>query len=209
MRSRGFHHVSRFAVLGLFMLWTAAPAARAAAFAAPETENRAAQIENLLGEVLGSNLATPQYADHGGGLHSLFVPLDAQQTERLGGLLREGDGVEGQAGPAYYFLAGGQSLTPPTSPSAMIHAALSNTRLGYNYWVIVVNLGTDVTRNTTFKLTGPGRTFNRTFSLQYRANGIWTYWFTAPSVNTAGFYHFLPTVAGAGTFAIHTFAVNP
>jgi hypothetical protein len=28
-------------------------------------------------------------------------------------------------------------------------------------------------------------------------------------VGTPGLYHYVPTVAGAGTGAIHTFAVNP
>ncbi len=218
MRSRSFSATVRLCVFGFLSLvaFSAfAPEARAADLSAASVEDRAAQVENLIGDLLGTNLAVPQYTDLGGGLHSLYVPLDERQREKLGALLgrRNGgdgsEGVEGQAGPAYYFLAAGQSLTPPTTPTAMIHAALSNDRASYNYWVLVVNLGSDVTRNTTFKLTGPGRTFNRTFSTLYRANGIWTYWYTAPSVNNQGFYHFLPTVAGAGTFAIHTFAVNP
>jgi hypothetical protein len=171
-----------------------------------KTEAQATQVENLIGELLGSNLATPEYTDHGGGLHSLSISLDPAQRERLNSLVHEG--TVGKA-TAYYFLAGGQSLTPPSNPAALIHAALSNTQLGYNYWVVVVNLGSDVTRNTTFKLIGPGRTFNRTFPLLYRANSIWFYWYSASSVDTPGFYHFVPTVAGAGTFAIHTAAVNP
>ncbi len=170
------------------------------------TEVQSAQVENLIGEILGSNLATPEYTDYGQGLHSLYVPLDSSQRERLSALLGKG---AGDKAVAYYFLAGGQSLTPPSNPTTLIHAALSNTQLGYNYWVVVVNLGSNVTKNTTFKLTGPGRTFNRTAPLLYRANGIWTYWYSIPGVGAPGFYHFASTVAGAGTFTIHTFAVNP
>jgi len=136
----------------------------------------------------------------------LSVSLDSKQRERLSSLVHEG--IDGKA-VAYYFLAAGQSLTPPANPGALIHAALSNTQLGYNYWGVVVNLGSDVTRNTTFKLTGPGRTFNRSAPFLYRANSIWFYWYSASSVGTPGFYHFVSTVAGAGTFTIHTFAVNP
>jgi len=210
MRIRTLCRDFRWVGLALALAIVAAPAVRAASDGAGaregQREGQAAQFENLLGELLGSNLATPEYTDHGGGLHSLFVPLDSAQRERLSSLLRGGDRDKAIA---YYFLAGGQQLTPPTNPAALVHAALSNTTLRYNYWVVVVNLGQDVTRNTTFKLTGPGRTFSRTFSLLYRANGIWTYWFSAPGVGTPGFYHYTPTVAGAGTFAIHTAAVNP
>lgn len=190
----------------LFALLVMASAANAAEGSRVRTETQATQVENLIGEILGSNLATPEYTDYGQGLHSLYVPLDASQRERLSALLDKGTG---EKAVAYYFLAAGQSLTPPTNPAALIHAALSNTQLGYNYWVVVVNLGSDVTKNTTFKLTGPGRTFNRTAPLLYRANGIWTYWYSIPGVGTPGFYHLAATVAGAGTFTIHTFAVNP
>ncbi|MFL6192603.1 MAG: hypothetical protein ACJ75H_00420 [Thermoanaerobaculia bacterium] len=169
-------------------------------------EAKAAQVESLLGELLGSNLATPEYTDHGGGLQSLSFRLDDHQRESLGSLVQEK--ADGKA-VAYYFLAAGQSLTPPSNPSALVHAAISNTQLSYNYWVVVVNLGTDVTRNTTFRITGPGRVFNRTFPLLYRSNTVWFYWYSAPGVSTPGFYHYFSTVAGAGTFAIHTAAVNP
>jgi hypothetical protein len=195
---------------GLVALLIAASAARATGDgdATPDlrTEARAAQVENLIGELLGSNLATPEYTDHGGGLHSLSISLDPNQRERLSSLVQEGLG--GKA-VAYYFLAAGQSLTPPSNAGALVHAAISNAQLGYNYWVAVLNLGSNVTRNTVFKLTGPGRTFNRTFPLLYRANTIWFYWYEASSVGAPGFYHYVSTVAGAGTFTIHTAAMNP
>lgn len=193
---------------GLVALLIAASAANAADVdRSPQIEAKAAQVETLLGELLGSNLATPEYTDHGGGLHSLSIRLDDAQRDRLSSMLQAK--ADGKA-VAYYFLAAGQSLTPPSNASALVHAAISSTQSGYNYWVAVLNLGSDVTRNTTFRITGPGRTFNRTFPLLYRSNTIWFYWYSAPSVNTPGFYHFLATVAGAGgTFAIHTAAVNP
>jgi|GEM_PF-4128634 len=195
---------------GLVALLIVASAARAAsdgdATRGLRTETQAAQVENLIGKLLGSNLATPEYTDYGGGLHSLSISLDSNQRERLSALVHEG--TDGKT-IAYYFLAAGQSLTPPSNPAALIHAAISSTQLGYNYWVVVVNLGTAVTRNTTFKLTGPGHTFNRSYSLLYRANSVWFYWYSAPSVSTEGFYHFAATVTGAGTFTIHTAAVNP
>jgi hypothetical protein len=172
-----------------------------------KTEARAVQVENLIGDLLASNLAIPEYTDHGGGLHSMSISLDPKQREMLSSLFHEGTGDKAIA---YYFLAWGQSLTPPSNASALIHAAISNAQLGYNYWVAVLNLGTDVTRNTTFKLTGPGRTFSRTFPLLYRANTIWFYWVSAAPVGTPGFYHFTSSVAGAGGAAtIHTAAVNP
>lgn len=210
MRIKKLGRAFQWAGFGLVALLIAASAARAAddgdATGGLRTEAQAAQVENLFGELLGSNLATPEYTDHGGGLHSLSISLDPSQREFLSSLLSKGTGDKAVN---YYFLAGGQSLTPPANPAALLHAALSNTQLGYNYWVVVVNLGSDVTRKTTFKLIGPGRTFNRTFSLLYRANTIWFYWHSAPSVGTPGFYRYLSTVAGAGTFTIHTAAVNP
>lgn len=210
MRIGRMERAFQWAGFGLFALLIATSAAQAEekGDATPDlrTEARALQVETLIGELLSSNLATPEYADHGGGLHSLSISLDSDQRELLSSLLHEG---AGNKATSYYFLAGGQSLTPPSNAEAMVHAALSNTQLGYNYWVVVVNLGSNVTRRTTFKLTGPGRTFNRSFSLLYRANSIWFYWYAAPSVNTPGFYRYASTVAGAGTFTTQTAAVNP
>ena len=210
MQIRKLLRAFQWAGFGLVALLTAASAARATgdgdAARGLTPEAQAAEVENLIGGLLSSNLETPEYTDHGGGLHSLSIHLDPNQRELLSSLLSEGTG---EKATAYYFLAGGQSLTPPTNPAALLHAALSNPQLGYNYWVVVVNLGSDVTRKTTFKLLGPGRTFNRTFSLLYRANTIWFYWYSASSVGTPGFYRFVSTVAGAGTFTIHTAALNP
>jgi hypothetical protein len=192
---------------GLVALLIAASAAHAADVdRGRQVEAKAAQVESLLGELLGSNSATPEYTDHGGGLHSLSISLDDAQRERLSSMLQAK--ADGKA-VAYYFLAAGQSLTPPSNASALVHAALSSTQAGYNYWVVVVNLGSEVTRNTTFRLTGPGRVFNRSFPLLYRSNSIWFYWYGAASVGTPGFYHYSSTVAGAGTFTTHTAAVNP
>ena len=169
-------------------------------------EAKVVQVESIIGELLGSNLATPEYTDHGGGLHSLSINLDSLQRERLSALVQAGNDAKAIS---YTFLAAGQSLTPPSNPSALAHAALSNYQLGYNYWVVVINLGSAVTRKTTFRLIGPGRTFNRSFQLLYRADSIWYYWYSAPSVGTPGFYRYISTVAGAGTFTIHTAALEP
>src|SRR6476661_9623916 len=113
MRIRSLGRVFQWAGFGLVALLMAASAARAAgdgdATRDLRTEERATQVENLIGELLGSNLATPEYTDHGGGLHSLSISLDSKQRERLSSLVQEGP--DGKA-VAYYFLAAGQSLTP-------------------------------------------------------------------------------------------------
>jgi hypothetical protein len=191
---------------GLVALIVASVANAADADRNSQIEAKAVQVESLLGELLGSNPATPEYTDHGGGLHSLSLRLDDAQRERLSALFQEkGD----NKAVTFYFLAGGQSQTPPSNASALVHAAVSNPQIGYNYWVAMLNFGADVTRNTTFRLTGPGRTFNRTYPLLYRSNTIWFYWYVAPSVGTPGFYRYASTVAGAGTYTTNSVAMNP
>ena len=43
----------------------------------------------------------------------------------------------------------------------------------YNYWVVVLNLGSqNLSRKTTLALSGPNK-FNRSVVVNYGANGIW------------------------------------
>ncbi len=191
-----------------------------AAFAAGDGRDRlresgAAEIEGLLQQYVDLSGATPVFTDYGDGFYSLSVTLDPATRERLLAAANPGEAAEDtgdkRAPVNLTLLAGGQSLSAPSTPTVCIHAALSNTTLVYNYWMVVLNLGSqDLVRTTSFKLTGPGLTFNRSFSVTYQANGIWAVWFNpAASVRNPGFYTYVASVTGLGNFTSRTFAVNP
>jgi hypothetical protein len=210
MKTRKFRR-SLLMGLALVGLLAVAPALFAAEPGADRLrESGAAQIEGLLAQSMDFNGATPVFTDYGDGFYSLSATLDPATRDRL---LAAVDGARDKKAPAasLAFLAAGQSLSTPSNPAALIHAALSNTTLTYNYWVVVVNLGSQtVTKATSFKLTGPGLTFNRTVSVPYHANGIWVVWYNpASGVHNPGFYTYVGGVSGSGTFTTHTFAVNP
>jgi hypothetical protein len=210
MKSREFRRslVVGLALVGLLVV---VPAFAAGGGADRLRESGAAQIEGLLQQYMDFNGATPTFTEYGDGLYSLSIALDAATRERMLAAVDSAGVGDKRAPVSLTFLAAGQSLSTPSNPAALIHAALSNTTLVYNYWVVVVNLGSqNVTKATSFKLTGPGLTFNRSFSIPYNANGIWVAWYNpAASVRNPGFYTYVGSVSGLGTFTTHTFAVNP
>jgi hypothetical protein len=211
MKNRAFR---RLLLTGLVLagLLIVVPAAFAAGNGADrQLESGAAQMESLLGQYVDLHGAAPVFTDYGDGFYSLSVQLDPADNDRLLAAV-DADGAADKKAPASLtLLAGGQSLSSPTTPTACIHAALSNTTLTYNYWVVVLNLGTqNVTRTTSFKLTGPGLTFNRSFSVPYGANGIWVTWYNpAASVRNPGLYTYVASVTGLGSFTSRSFAINP
>lgn len=202
MNQRGFH---RLLLSALLLLLIVAPAARAAELN-HQQEGQVQQIEGLLGELLGSYDVKPVYHNLGGGFHGMSIALSAEARERLAAARSEEDAAKAAN---FFVLAAGQQLTEPSSSSVLIHAALSNMSLSYNYWVATVNLGAGTRRATNLKLTGPGRKFNRTFQHNYTANSIWVVWYTAPSVNRAGAYTLVGTVTGAGADTVKSYAVRP
>jgi hypothetical protein len=211
MKSREFR---RLLLVGLVLagLLSVVPAAFAAASGADRLrESGAAQMEGLLQHYIDFNGATPAFTDYGDGLYSLSITLDAATRERMLAAVDEDGATDKRAPVSLTFLAAGQSLSAPSDPTDLSHAALSSTNLVYNYWVVVVNLGTqNVTKATSFKLSGTGLTFNRSFSIPYNANGIWVAWYNpAASVRNPGFYTYVGGVSGFGTFTTHTLAVNP
>lgn len=188
----------------------AAPTLRAQQGAAALIGQRAeladAEIESLLWNSLDT---PPTFTDHGDGIFSLSRTFSPETSERLlSALNREGSE---KATSTFFIMAAGQSIPTPVTPTTCIHSALSNTNLPYNYWLVVLNLGSqNVTRTTSLKLTGPGQRFNRSTSVTYNANGIWAVWYKpATGVGTAGTYTFEAAVSGGGSFAIRSFAVRP
>ena len=186
-----------------------------AAFAGDQTADRGRQreatafeIESLFQRLLDSSDVTPTYTDYGDGFHALSIELSPEQREKLMAALGAGDD---KAATTFYFLAAGLSQATPADPRICIHAALSTTNVSYNYWVVVLNLGSkDVTRSVGFKLTGPGHTFNKSASFTFGANGIWVAWYNPGfGVNTAGFYTYVGSVTGSGNFTTRTFTVTP
>jgi hypothetical protein len=210
MHRRGLRRL--LVCLGLAGLLAAAPAVYATEDAAArnlQQETRALQIETLFGQLLDSAEVTPVYTDLGNGFHSLSITLKPEARERLLAALRSGE--SGDKATTFFLLAAGQQLTPPSNPSTCIHAALSLTNASYNYWVVVLNLGSqNLTRTTSVKLAGPGRNFNKSIQATYNAGGIWAVWYNpAGGVNKAGIYTYTATVSGAGSFVTRSFAVNP
>jgi hypothetical protein len=209
MKTREFRRLSLgLALAGLLIANTAFAGDGAARL----RESGAAQIEELLQQSVDFNGATPVFTDYGDGFYSLSATLDPATRDRLlAAADPEGTGDKKAPAVALTLLAGGQSLSPPASPAVCIHAPLSSTTLVYNYWLVVLNLGSqNVVKTTTFKLTGPGLTFNKSFSVTYRANGIWVVWYNpGASVHNPGFYTYVATVAGLGSFTSRTYAVNP
>jgi hypothetical protein len=210
MKTREFR---RLLLVGLALagLLIATTAFAAGDGAARLHESGAADIEGLLQQYVDFNGATPVFTDYGDGFYSLSATLDPAARDRLlAAVAPEGTGDKKTPVPALTLLAAGQSLSPPASPAVCIHAPLSETTLVYNYWVVVLNLGSqNVAKTTSFKLTGPGLTFNKSFLPTYKANGIWVVWYNpASSVHNPGFYTYVATVAGIGGFTSRTYAIN-
>jgi hypothetical protein len=164
-----------------------------------QKELAALDLEEILRLALAGDGPLPAYRNLGGGLHALSIAL----PESLGdGLRRESDDAVATepAIASFVLLATGQQLTQPSSSSTLIHAALSNRNLVYNYWWVTLNLGSGrLTRRHTIKLTGPGGTkFNRNFTIGVNGNTIQINWFNPGfKVNNAGVYIETATVVDA------------
>ena len=195
----------------LAMLLIAVPAAFAAGGEAAsrglQRETTALEIESLFQRLLDSSDVTPVYTDYGDGFHTLSIELKPEQREKLIAALGSSDD---KAATPFYFLSAGQSQATPADPRICVHASLSTTTVSYNYWVVVLNLSNqNITRSVNFRLTGPGRTFNRSISFTF-GNGIWVAWYNpGAGVSTPGFYTYVGTVAGSGNFTNRSFAVSP
>ncbi len=154
--------------------------------------------------------AMPNFIDLGDGFYAYSIPLTPGLRERLKAALPAGaEGAE--AAQTFFAISAGQSPAPPTNPINTEHGALSDATFPYNYWFIVLNLGTkNVRKKTTLKLSGPGLKFNRSFQFNYPANGIWLVGH-APNAAVAvpGIYTFQATVDGGGSITNKSFAVFP
>jgi hypothetical protein len=211
MKTRGFRCLTLIC-LGLTAFLATVPALHAAgdeiAVRGHQLEGKALEIETMFGQLLDSNHATPVFTEYGDGFYSLSIALRPEDRERLRAALAPGDTEK--APQTFFVLAAGQQLTAPSNPSTCIHAALSNTNLSYNYWVVVLNLGQSVTRTTTAKLNGPGKKFTKSFQTNYGGNAIWAVWYNPSSgVTTPGVYTFTATLAGNGSATVRSFAVRP
>ncbi|HKV07046.1 MAG TPA: hypothetical protein VJ725_02840 [Thermoanaerobaculia bacterium] len=191
--------------LGLALCLMLAPAAPAQELAR-SVEVDAFNVESMLQELLASNEVTPAFENLGGGLVAMSVPLPEETRERLMEALSLGE----DKASTFQTLATGQMVSTPSNPSTLIHAALSDTRLAYNYWVVVLNLGSTVTKKVTLSLSGPGRKFNTSANVTWGGNGIWAVWYNPNvGVGTPGIYTLKATVASGGTVTTRSFAVNP
>jgi hypothetical protein len=190
---------------GLALCLMLAPAAGAQELAR-SVEVDALNVESMLQELLASNEVTPIFENLGGGFHAMSITLPEETRDRLMEALSLGEDKAG----AFQVLAAGQMVSTPSNPSTLIHAALSDTRLGYNYWVVVLNLGSTVNKKTTLSLTGPGRKFNQSGTFTYGGNGIWAVWYNpGVGVGTPGTYTLKATVTSGGTVTTRSFAVSP
>lgn len=192
-------------LLGLALCLMLAPAAPAQELAR-SVEVDAFNVESMLQELLASNEVTPVFHDLGNGFVGMSISLPDDVRDRLAETL----GVGEDKAASFQTLAAGQMVSTPSSASTLIHAALSDTRLAYNYWVAVLNLGSTVTKKTTLSLTGPGRKFNTSANIVYGGNAVWSIWYNpGAGVGTAGIYTFKATVTSGGTVTTRSFAVNP
>jgi hypothetical protein len=191
--------------LGLALCLMLAPAAGAQELAR-SVEADAFNVESMLQELLASNEVTPVFENLGGGFYSMSITLPDDVRDRLAEALSVGE----DKATTFQTLAVGQMVSTPSNPSTLIHAALSDTRLAYNHWVVVLNLGSTVTKKTTLSLTGPGRKFNVSTNVVYGGNGIWSVWYNpGAGVSTPGIYTLKATVTSGGTVTTRSFAVNP
>lgn len=161
-------------------------------------------------ELLGTSPEAPVFTDLGGGFHSLSIALRPEMRERLLAALGTGEAT-GKAAQTLFVLSAGQAPTSPSNPIATTHGVLSDTTFGYNYWLIVLNLGNqNVTRTTTVKLTGPGLKFNKSVQATYPAGALWVIGYSpGRGVGTPGIYTYQATVAGGGSITTKSFAVRP
>jgi len=151
------------------------------------------------------------FQDLGGGLYAYPIPFTPEMRERLLAAIPAEEPIGGKAAQTFFAISAGQSPAPPTDPITTPHGALSDATFPYQYWFIVLNLGTrNLTRRTTFKLSGPGLKFNKTFNFTYNANGIWLVgYFPNAGVRVPGVYTYQATVEGGGTITNKSFAVLP
>ncbi len=181
-------------VLALSLCLGAASAVRAAD--RPQ-EISALTVETLFQEMLGSGEVKPIFAELGGGFYSMEVPLTPEAVARLQEAQVNVDPAAAKP-QTLFVLSTGVQLTAPSNPSTMIHASLSDKSLAYNHWVVVLNLGSTVTKKTTFVLSGPKK-FNRPFSVTYGGSSFWAIWYNpGAGVATPGIYTLKVTVDGAG-----------
>ncbi len=150
--------------------------------------------------------------DLGGGFYAYSIPLTPELRARLlAAIPAEGATGGVEAAQTFFAISAGQSPAPPTDPITTQHGALSDVTFPYNYWFIVLNLGTkDVRRKTTLKLSGPGLKFNRSFQFTYPKNGIWLVGhFPNAGAGVPGVYTFQATVDTGGSITNKSFAVFP
>lgn len=215
MNNRGIRRLLPV-VLGLAGLLVAVPAIHAAGGEAVtrdrQQEVKASEIETLFQDLLDSNDTPPVFTEYGDGFYSLSAALRPEVRDRLLAAARSGEltGLTDKA-QTFFVLSTGQQLTSPSDPGICIHASLSLATAPYNYWVVVLNLGTrNVTSKTTLKLSGPGLKFNRSFQVTYGANGIWVVWYNpGVGVGQSGLYTLQSTAAGGGSASTKSFAVFP
>lgn len=186
--------------MALALLVSVAPGARAEVD--HEREGATLDLEQLFRQVFSAAGPKPIYRNLGGGLHSLKASVRPELLARLA------ESAGSEAGPTLFLLATGQQLTDPTSATALIHAAISDAALAYNYWVAVINTsGQNVNKKTTFKLAGPkgGLKFTKSFTLLYESVSAHVYWFDPGVAATAlGIYKQTGQVAGASPASLST-----
>jgi hypothetical protein len=161
---------------------------------------------------LGSTGIAPVYTDLGGGFSSFSIPLTPELSERLLGSADSDDAAADKAQAlTFSILAAGISQGLPFDPRSLPHAALADATFAYNYWVIVVNPGTQsLTRRTVLKLTGPGLHFTWATQSLYRPTSLTVVAYNpSAALGQEGLYTLQATVAGGGSFTIRSIGDLP
>lgn len=180
--------------LALTLALTVAGPVVAGGSKAREVERMAAELERLLGPLVGAIEARDLvFSDQGNGFLSLSYPL-----ERAG---RSGRGRKAANDTPFRTLACGHMAAEPTNPATLVTAVISDLETHYSFWWALVNkTDVDETRETTVQVSGPGDfELEASEEVVYFANAVHLVWFNPETPFTeTGLYTHRVAVKGGG-----------
>lgn len=181
--------------LALTLALTVAGPVVAGGSKAREVERMTAELERLLGPLVGAIEARDLvFSDQGNGFLSLSYPL-----ERAG---RSGRGRKAANDTPFRTLACGHMAAEPLNPATVVTALISDVETLYNLWFVVLNAtDLDEQRKTAVRVTGPGEFEFEAIDEEtfYAANSITLIWINPETAFAEiGLYIHRVTVRGGG-----------
>lgn len=161
-----------------------------------DREEALVQAERILAEVLGmpADGVQPIERDYGDGLKGFSMPLPA--------------GTQLRAAKQLVTLAIGNSNITPSSASSLINVPYASCYSNYNFWFVVVNLGSnDMTASSKRQVKGANG-YTKTSNITYNANTVHVFYDAHDKKLQGGLYNYFVKVSGAKTAKGSLLAVN-